>query len=229
MNKPVSIKPMSPLRGVIASRMQESKQSIPHYRIAMEVAVDGLLALRKQLNEAGPGQKISINDFIVKACAEALMEKPELNIQLLEGEVHQYQQADISVVVAVEDGLLTPIIREANKKTLQEISSQIRDLSKRARHKQLMMDEIAGGTFSISNLGMYGVDWFDAIINPPQCAMLAVAAVKEQVLAKNGDIRVAKVIKANLSVDHRVIDGAVAADFLTVLRNKLQSPECLCR
>ena len=216
---------LTPLRKVIAARMLDAKQTIPHYRLAMDVEMDALLALRKQVNASHPDSKVSVNDFIIKACANALMEKPALNIQWVDNEIHQYRQADISVVIAVEGGLSTPIIRGADKKTVAEIAAEVKDLAARAAAGQLKMEEILGGTFSISNLGMYGVDQFDAIINPPQCAILAVSSAKPQAVVKAGAVAVATVMRVQLSLDHRAIDGATAAAFLAVLREQLEKPE----
>jgi len=218
---------LSPLRKIIAARMTEAKQTIPHYRLSVDIEMDALLALRKHFNADQPNSKVSVNDVIIKACANALMEKPAINSQLVGDEIHQYQQADIAIVMAVEGGLSTPIVRHANEKNVQEIALEVKDLASRATVGQLKMDEIQGGSFSISNLGMYGVDQFDAIINPPQCAILAVGGAKPQVIVKNGEIIIATIMRATLSLDHRVIDGATGAEFLAVLREQLQSPKTL--
>ena len=216
--------PLTPLRKIIAARMTEAKQTIPHYRVSTDIEMDTLLALRKKHNEKNPNDKVSVNDFIIKACATALMESPSINIQLVDDEIHQYQQADISVVIAVEGGLSTPVICNANNKTVTEIAAEVKDLSTRAQNGTLKMAEILGGTFSISNLGMYGVDQFDAIINPPQCAILAIGSAKPQPIIKDGEITVATVMRVSLSLDHRTIDGAIGAQFLSVLREQLQNP-----
>jgi len=219
--------PLSPLRKIIAARMTEAKHSIPHFRIAADIEMDAVLSVRKQLNADDPENSVSVNDFIIKACAAALMERPAINIQLIGNEIHQYQQADISVVIAVDGGLSTPVIRNANGKSVQDIAAEVKTLAARAAAGQLKMDEIMGGSFSISNLGMYGVDQFDAIINPPQCAILAVAGAKPQPVVKNNELGIATVMRVNLSLDHRAIDGAMGAEFLAVLRDKLQHPEAL--
>lgn len=225
MSAPYVAIPLSQLRKVIAARMTQAKQTIPHFRLLADIELDALLAQRNALNAVNPELKISVNDCIIKACARALMRNNAVNIQLVESEVHQYRDADISVVVAVEGGLATPVIRAANRKTVIEISKEVRVLTARARAKQLSISEIIGGTFSVSNLGSYGVDQFDAIINPPQCAILAVARAKARVVvSEEGDIRVATVLRATLSVDHRVIDGAVGAQFMDALRQEIESP-----
>ena len=227
MTDPYQTIPLTPLRKIIAARMAEAKQTIPHYRVSSDIEMDTLLALRKKHNEKNPDQKVSVNDFIIKACATALMEKPAINIQLIDDEIHQYHQADISVVIAVEGGLSTPVIRNANNKTVAEIAEEVQVLAARAQNGTLKMDEILGGTFSISNLGMYGVDQFDAIINPPQCAILAIGSAKPQPIVKDGDIAIATVMRVTLSLDHRAIDGATGAQFLDVLKEKLQNPDHL--
>ena len=215
---------LTPLRKIIAARMTEAKQSVPHYRLTMDIEIDALMALRQQLNADTAEAKASINDFIIKACATTLIKHPQLNCQFVENKIHQYQQADIAVVMAVEGGLSTPIIRNADQKTVQEIAQEVKALAKRAAAGQLKMREITGGTFSISNLGMHAVDQFDAIINPPQCAILAVGAGKPQPVIKDGTVQIATVMRASLSLDHRVIDGATGAKFLALLRDLLQNP-----
>lgn len=218
---------LTPLRKIIAARMSEAKQTIPHYRVCMDIEMDALLALRQQFNNDNPNNKVSVNDFVIKACATALMEQPALNGQFIDNEIHQYKQADISVVMAVEGGLSTPVVRNANNKTAQAIAEEVKSLSTRAQKGTLKMEEILGGSFSISNLGMFGVDQFDAIINPPQCAILSIGSASPKAVIKNGDIAIAKVMRATLSLDHRVIDGAIGAQFLSMFREQLQHPEGL--
>lgn len=224
LENPYQIIPMSPLRKIIAARMSEAKQTIPHYRLSVDIDMDALLALRKQFNTDNPNDKVSVNDVLIKACANALMENPALNSQLAGDEIHQYHQADIAIVMVVQGGLSTPIIRCANKKSLQEISQAVKDLASRAATGQLKMGEIQGGSFSISNLGMYGVDQFDAIINPPQCAILAVGGAKRQAIVKNNEVVIATVMRATLSLDHRVIDGVIGAEFCRQLKYQLENP-----
>lgn len=228
MSEPFIATPLSPLRKVIAARMTESKRTIPHFRLVTDIHMDALLAVREQLNCSDANNRISINDFLIKACASALLEHPAVNVQLVDDSIHQYAEADISVVISIEGGLATPIVRGANRKSVRDISVEMKALVTRATARQLKMDEILGGSFSISNLGAYGIDQFDAIINPPQCAILAVGSVKPRtVVALNGEIRAARVLRATLSVDHRAIDGATAAAFLATLRQKLEQPKPL--
>ena len=227
MTKPTSITPMTPLRQAIAARMVEAKQQIPHFRMAAEIEVDNLLALRQGFNKDHPDTKISLNDLLIKACAMALIKVPALNIQLIDNQIHQFDQADIAVVVAVPGGLSTPIIKAADQKTVQAIAQDMQALAKRAKTGGLKLSEVSGGSFTISNLGAYDVDQFDAIINPPQCAILAVGSAKQKAIVKDQQIAIASVIKVNLSLDHRAIDGATAAEFIAVLKDSLQQPKRL--
>lgn len=219
---------LSAIRKVIAARMTEAKQTIPHFRITAEFEVDRLVALRADLNQRHPDRKLSLNDFLIKAAALALAEVPAVNAQWRDGKIWQFRQVDISVVTALADGLSTPIVRNCQERSIHEISADVKKLAERAVRNQLKMDEIAGGTFSISNLGMFDVDAFDAIINAPQCAILAVGAVKPRPVASDdGMLRVANVLKATLSADHRALDGSTCAAFMSVLRAALAKPECL--
>lgn len=226
MTEAYTVVKLSAMRKMIAARMTEAKQTIPHFRLGIEIEVDTLQRLRKELQAREPAAKLSLNDLLIKACAQSLMEHPAVNIQWVEGEIHQYRAADISVVMALEGGLSTPIVRGAQSKTVWEISREVKELAARAARNALKINEILGGTFSISNLGMFGIDEFDAIVNPPQCAILAVGRAKPQVVAmENGETRVATVMRATLSCDHRAIDGAAGARFLVTLRHKLEQPE----
>ncbi|RLQ22385.1 diaminohydroxyphosphoribosylaminopyrimidine deaminase [Seongchinamella sediminis] len=218
--------PMSGMRRTIASRLQASKQSIPHYRVSMDIRLDALLALRQQINAGDPGVKVSVNDGVVKAVAMALVNMPEVNVQFDEASqsIRRYRNADISVAVAIDDGLITPIVKAADTKTLTHISRELRDLATRARAGTLQAEEFQGGSFSISNLGMFGVRQFDAIINPPQAAILAVASGESRPVVDNGELGVATVMTASLSSDHRVIDGATAARFLQVVKRFIETP-----
>jgi len=219
--------PLSPLRKVIAARMAEAARTIPHFRVVVDIEMDALLSWRARIN-ASSADKVSINDCLVKACASALMEHPAINAQFVGDAIHQYHSADISIVVAVDGGLATPVIRGADRKSVQEIAVESKALATRAAARQLRMDEITGGSFSISNLGAYGVEQFDAIINPPQCAILAVGSAKRRlVIRDNGESQLATVLCATLSVDHRAIDGAVAAKFLATLRGMVEAPGVL--
>jgi pyruvate dehydrogenase E2 component (dihydrolipoamide acetyltransferase) len=228
MAEPYTAVALSPLRRVIAARMSETVRTIPHFRLVADIEMGALFAWRKLLNAEDSSIKVSVNDCMIKACAMALMECPAVNIQLVGDEIHQYHQADISVVIAVEGGLSTPVVRAANRKGLREIAAEAQALAARAAAGRLRMDEILGGTFSVSNLGAYGVEQFDAIINAPQCAILAVGQAKPKMtVAEDGNSRVATVLRVTLSLDHRAIDGATGAAFLKVLRQTLEDPRGL--
>jgi pyruvate dehydrogenase E2 component (dihydrolipoamide acetyltransferase) len=219
---------LTPMRRIIAARMVEAKHTIPHYRMCADVEMDAILALRRELRARHVGAVPSLNDFLIKASANALLAIPAINIQWAEDEIRQFQNADISVVVALKDGLSTPIIRRAETKSVWEIAREIKDLATKAKSNVLKMHEILGGSFSISNLGMYGIDQFDAVINPPQCAILAAgSATPRVVVAENGGTRVATIMRLTLSIDHRAVDGPTGAAFLAVLRKQLESPEQL--
>lgn len=220
--------PLTPMRKVIAARMSEAKQTIPHFRLAADIEMDTLIELRKQLRRDASDGELSLNDLLVKACATALMDVPAVNIQWVDGEIRQFHHADVSVVMAVEGGLAAPIIRGADSKSVWEIAREMRSLGERASRNALKMSEILGGSFSISNLGMHGVDQFDAIINPPQCAILAVGSAKPRVLVSDeAQTRIATVLRATLSIDHRALDGVKAAEFLTALRQRIERPDYL--
>jgi pyruvate dehydrogenase E2 component (dihydrolipoamide acetyltransferase) len=217
---------MTSMRATIARRLLESKQSIPHYRLAVDVDLTALLARRAQMNEGG-GTKISVNDLLVRATALALVKHPGVNAQLQGDEVVRFPHADICVAVASDNGLVTPIVRAADTKSTAQIATEVADLAERARSGRLTRDEITGGTFTISNLGMFGVDRFDAIINPPQVAILAVGTGSDRVVPRNGQATVAKVATFTLSCDHRVVDGAAGAQFLSTLRELVEHPDAL--
>jgi pyruvate dehydrogenase E2 component (dihydrolipoamide acetyltransferase) len=217
--------PLTQMRRIIAARMVEASQTIPDFRLSADIEVDRLLELRQQLLAERPGVKLSLNDLLIKSCAMALMDEPAINIQWADTEIHQFGSADISVVTAVEGGLTTPIIRQANRKSAWEIAEEVRALVERAQARTLKRDEIVGGSFSISNLGMYGVDRFDAIINPPQCAILAVGAANQRPLVTpEGETRIATIMTVTLSCDHRAVDGVTGARFLGALRRRLEDP-----
>lgn len=220
-----SPQPLSAMRQTIAKRLQDSKREAPHFRACIEVEIDRLLALRKQLNNARNDANISVNDCLIKATAMALAAVPAVNIQFDGSQITPMPHADIAVAVALEDGLITPIVSRAETKGLVEISNEMRDLATRAKIGKLKPQEFQGGSFSISNLGMFGVSQFDAIINPPQAAILAVG-VGERQLRPDGDsgVRQATVMTLTLSSDHRVIDGAIAAKFLQQLKSFIDQP-----
>ncbi len=225
MSEDYLVRPLTPMRKVIAARMSEAKRTIPHFRLTADIEVDALLARRTELCQTQPGVALSLNDLLIKACAQALMDVPEVNVQWAENELHQFASADISIVTAVAGGLATPIVRKAQAKSVWEISAEVSELAARAARNTLRMDEVLGGSFSISNLGMYGVDQFDAIINPPQCAILAVGTAKARCVASR-DLgpRVATVMRVTLSADHRAIDGVAGARLLAALRSCIEVP-----
>lgn len=219
--------PLTPLRKIIATRMHEAKQTIPHFRLSADIEMDALLVLRKRLNAKRSENKVSVNDLLIKACAIALMENPTINSQCVDDEIHQYNRADISFVIAVEAGLSTPVVRNANHKDVYTIAQEVRALVARAENGKLKINEIIGGSFSISNLGMYGVDQFDAIINSPQSAILAVGCINQKTIVKKGKIGISNLMRVTLSIDHRVADGVVGARFLSTFKELLQCPEQL--
>lgn len=217
--------PNSGMRKVIARRLTESKQTVPHFYLTVDIELDALLSLRKQLNEkAGDGVKLSVNDLIIKASAAALKEVPAANASFTEAAMIMYDRVDISVAVATPGGLITPIIKDASSKGLATISAEMKDLAARARDNKLKPEEFQGGTFSISNLGMFGIKHFEAIINPPQGCILAVGAGEQRAVVKDGALAVATVMSCTLSVDHRVVDGAVGAEFMAAFKAIIQDP-----
>jgi len=214
------------VRKVVAERLTESKQTVPHFYLNVDVEVDHLLAFRKRLNQRGEqdGFKVSVNDIIIKACAEALMARPHCNTAWTGEGLRFYSTADVSVAVAVEGGLITPVIRNAQTKGLVQISGEMKELAKKARDGKLQPQEFDGGTFTVSNLGMFGIDHFSAIINPPQGAILAIGQSTEKPVVKDGQLTTATVMTLTLSIDHRAIDGAVGAEFLQVIKSYLEDP-----
>jgi len=220
--------PLTQMRRTIGARMTAAKRAIPHFRLVADMEVDRLLEWRKELPASGSTPRVSVTDLLIKLCAMALMDEPTVNIQWAETEIRQFATADIAIVMAVEGGISTPVIRRANLKSLAEIAQEARELAQRARARTLKVNEIVGGSFSISNLGMFGIDQFDAVINAPQCAILALGAAKPRVVATpQRGTRIATVMTATLSCDHRAIDGVTGARFLTALRARIESPEQL--
>lgn len=215
--------PHSSMRRTIARRLAESKSTIPHFYLTVECRMERLLALRAEINAAA-SRKISVNDFIVRAVAVALREVPQANVGWTETAMRQYAQADVAVAVSTDTGLITPIVRAADRKTLSQISAEIADLAARARAGQLRPEEYQGGAFSVSNLGMHGVGAFSAIINPPQAAILAVGASQQKPVVENGELQVGTVMACTLSVDHRAIDGALAAQWLAAFQRAIEAP-----
>jgi len=215
--------PHSGMRRTIARRLTESKSTIPHFYLSVDCRMDRLMSLRSDINTAMP-RKISVNDFIVRAVAVALREVPQANVGWTENAMRQYTQADIAVAVSTDFGLITPIVRAADRESLSIISQEIADLAARARASQLRPDEYQGGSFSVSNLGMFGVSEFSAIINPPQAAILAVGMTQQVPVVEDGAVKIASVMRCTLSVDHRAIDGALAAQWLAAFKRLLENP-----
>ena len=218
--------PNSSVRKVIARRLTESKQLVPHFYLSIDCEIDELLALRKKLNEASGG-KISVNDFVIRAVALALKKVPAANASWTDDAILQYKQSDVSVAVATPNGLITPIIKQAENQSLAQISVAMKDLAARARDGKLKPEEFQGGGFSVSNLGMFGIREFAAIINPPQSCILAVGAGEQRAVVKNGQLAVATVMTCTLSIDHRAVDGAVGAEFLAAFKPLIEQPYAL--
>jgi len=218
--------PNSSTRKIIARRLSESKRNIPHFYLTLDCCVDKLLSLRKKLNMVeNADYKISVNDFILRAVALALKKSPAVNASWTDHSIHQLNNIDISVAVATEGGLITPIIRKADSKGLSVISSEVRELAFRAREGRLMPNEYEGGSITVSNLGMFGIKEFAAIINPPQSSILAVgAAIRQPVVNSHDEIEVATVMSCTLSADHRIVDGAVGAKFLAQFKSFIEEP-----
>lgn len=214
---------LSATRATIARRLLESKQTIPHYRLSLDVTCDALLGLAAEASRAG-GRRITINDLLLRSCALALIAHPKINAWLENDELLEFPHADIAIAVAAPTGLITPVVRAADAKSLAEIAAATADLTARARRGALTREDIAGGTFTVSNLGMYGLTRFDAIVNPPQVAILAAGAAEDRVVARGGVPIVAKVMTLTLSADHRVVDGAAGAAFLATLRELIEAP-----
>ena len=219
----VRVMPMSSMRKTIARRLTEAKSSIPHFYLRRRVRADRLLALRAAVTGAKP----SVNDYLVRACALALIEVPEVNIQVHGDDIHRFGSADIAVAVATDKGLITPIVRQAEQRNVADIAGVLRDLVARARSGKLTSADISGGSFSLSNLGGFGVEQFDAIINPPQGAILAVGAARPEPIADDNAIRIVPVFHLSLSCDHRAIDGADGGRFMAVLAALIEQPEQL--
>ncbi|MFM2354657.1 MAG: hypothetical protein RLZZ528_393, partial [Pseudomonadota bacterium] len=215
------------MRRTIAARLTEAKQTIPHFYLRRSVELDNLMAFREQLNKGleSRGVKLSVNDFIIKACAMALQAVPNANAVWAGDRVFKLKPSDVAVAVAIEGGLFTPVLKDADKKSLSALSAEMKDLAARARTRKLAPHEYQGGSFAISNLGMMGIENFDAVINPPHAAILAVGAgLKKPVVKADGSLGVATVMSMTLSVDHRVIDGALGADLLKSIVDYLENP-----
>ncbi len=217
--------PNNNIKKVVASRLLESKQTIPHFYLTVECRLDDLMAARERINTEAKGAfKHSVNDFVIKAVAMALKAYPAANVSWTDDAVLQFDHADISVAVSTPNGLITPIVKAAETKGLREISNEVKDLAGRAREGKLKPVEFQGGTFSVSNLGMFGVSEFAAIINPPQACILAVGAGEEKPYVEDGLIKVGTFMKCTLSVDHRAVDGSVGAEFLQFFKRYIENP-----
>ena len=215
------------MRKTIAARLTEAQQSVPHFYLRRDIQLDELLKFRGQLNKQleARGVKLSVNDFIIKACALALQAVPDANAVWAGDRVLKFEKSDVAVAVAIEGGLFTPVLQDADSKSLSALSTQMKDLAARARDRKLAPHEYQGGSFAISNLGMFGIDNFDAIINPPHAAILAVGAgAKKPIVGKDGELTVGTVMSVTLSVDHRVIDGALGANLLQAIKDNLENP-----
>jgi len=216
---------LSAMRKTIARRLTESKQQVPHFYMTIDCEIDALLKLRKELNAKLEGDaKLSVNDLVIKAAALALMKVPTANVSYTDEGLKRYRTADVSVAVATDKGLITPVIRRAEAKGLQAISAEMRALAAKAREGKLQPQDYQGGSFSISNLGMYGIKHFEAVINPPQACILAVGAGEQRPIVKDGALAIATVMSVTLSTDHRAVDGAVGAEWLGAFRKLIEDP-----
>ncbi|MDE0983037.1 MAG: pyruvate dehydrogenase complex dihydrolipoamide acetyltransferase [Yoonia sp.] len=226
-NRPHQEIKLDGMRKIIASRLTEAKQTVPHFYLRRDIHLDALLEFRSQLNKQleQRGIKLSVNDFIIKACALALQQIPEANAVWAGDRTLQFEKSDVAVAVAIEGGLFTPVLQDAESKSLSALSAEMKDLAARARDRKLAPHEYNGGSFAISNLGMFGIDNFDAIINPPHAAILAVGAgTKKPIVGADGELTVGTVMSTTLSVDHRVIDGALGANLLNAIKGNLENP-----
>ena len=218
------------MRKTIARRLQESKQTIPHFYVTVDCELDALLALRSQLNKAAPVKddkptyKLSVNDMVIKALALALRDVPDANVSWTDDNMVMHKHSDVGVAVSIPGGLITPIIRSAELKTLSAISGEMKDLGKRARERKLKPEEYQGGTTSVSNMGMMGVKDFAAVINPPHATILAVGAGEQRAVVKNGELAIATVMSVTLSTDHRAVDGALGAELLAAFKGYIENP-----
>jgi pyruvate dehydrogenase E2 component (dihydrolipoamide acetyltransferase) len=226
-------RPNSGFRKTIARRLTEAKQTVPHFYLTLDCRIDALMDLRKKLNasagEGGPvpGAKVSVNDFVIRASALALRKIPDANVSWSDDAILAYQDVDISVAVATPNGLITPIIKQADTKSLRQIAGEMRDLAARARDGKLKPQEYQGGTFTISNLGMFGIREFAAVINPPQSCILAVGNGEQRAVVEDGELKIATLMTVTLSVDHRAVDGALGAEYLGAFKALIEDPYSL--
>ena len=218
--------PVSQMRKAIARRLSDSKNNAPHFYLTMEIKMDKAIEMRKSINEISES-KISMNDILVKAVASALRKNPKVNSSWLGDRIRYNRQINIGVAVAIDDGLIVPVVKSADTKNITSISAEIKQLAEKAKNKKLQAHEFEGNTFTISNLGMFGIDEFTAIINSPDACILAVAAIKETVLVEKGEMKIGSVMKVTLSCDHRLVDGAIGANFLKSLKELIEKPVSL--
>ena len=223
--------PHDSMRKIIARRLLESKQTVPHFYVTADIELDALLKAREEINttapkgaDGKPAYKLSVNDFVIKALAAALMRVPEANVTWTEGSMLKHKHADVGVAVSIPGGLITPVIRKADLKSLSAISNEMKDLATRARNRKLKPEEYQGGTTAVSNLGMFGVKQFAAIVNPPHATILAVGAGEQRPVVKNGQLTVATVMTVTFSTDHRAVDGALGAELLSALKGFIENP-----
>ncbi|GLI26548.1 acetyltransferase component of pyruvate dehydrogenase complex [Agromyces rhizosphaerae] len=215
--------PLTGMRRAIARRLAESKSTVPHFYVEADCRVDRLLELRRQVNEASP-VRVSVNDFVLKAVAGALVDVPDANATWGETVIHRHRSVDVAVAVAIDGGLVTPVLRGVDRMSLSEVHATVADLAERARAGRLKQHELEGGSFSVSNLGMYGVSAFSAIINPPHAGILAVGAARQVPVVEDGELAVGTVMTVTLSADHRVVDGAVGAEWLQAFVRRIENP-----
>ena len=215
---------VTPMRATIARRLVASLGPIPHIFLTTEVEMDKTAEMRRQLNELDPENKVSINDFVLKVAAVALVQHPAVNASFQDKVIRYYERADIGVAVALENGLITPVVRAANTKSVGQISREVKELAERARNRKLAPEEYTGATFSVSNLGMFGITEFTALINPPEACILAVGAMTPTPVVRDGEVAVRQMMRVTLSCDHRVVDGATGAKFLQTLKKILENP-----
>ena len=221
---PYRDEPASEMRRVIAKRLVTSLGPIPHFFLTTEIEMDRADEMRRNIKELDPELKISVNDIIIKVAAAALIAHPQVNASFQDKNVRYYERADVGVAVAIEDGLITPVVRSADQKSLSEIAQEVRDLAERARKRRLKPEEYTGASFSISNLGMFGIDEFTAVINPPEGAILAVGAMSAKPVVRDNEIVVRQMMRVTMSCDHRVVDGATGAKFLQTFKKILENP-----
>jgi pyruvate dehydrogenase E2 component (dihydrolipoamide acetyltransferase) len=216
--------PLSEMRRTIARRLVTSLGPIPHFFLTSEIDMDRAADMRAAINELYPDLKVSVNDIVIKVVAASLIQHPQVNASFQDKTVRYYEHADIGVAVATENGLITPIVRAADEKSLLDIASEVRELAERARNRKLKPEEYTGATFSISNLGMFGIDEFTAVINPPEGAILAVGAMMPRAVVRDKEVVVRQTMRVTMSCDHRVIDGAVGAQFLRTFKQIIENP-----